>query len=182
MTTIEDVEISGFELDFNAVLGDNFSIFGGIGLLDSEIKQNINRPLSVGNDAPQAPDETYNLGAQLNIPFGSAMSFNARVDWQYVGEMWFHTMQGEPAPTIFNFFPPQLPIFDSDFSKAKRDAFDTIDLRVSLSGEKWEVAVWGRNIGDEEYLEEIIPAIEFGGSFIHQAPGDSYGAEFTFRF
>ena len=180
VTTIEDVEINGFELDFNAVLSDNFSVFGGIGLLDSEIKQNLNRPLSVGNDAPQAPDETYNLGAQLSIPFGSSMEFGARLDWQYVGEMWFHTMQGEETPTIWNvFFGPGN---DQNFSKAKRDAYDTINLRLVLSGEHWDVAVWGRNIGDEEYLEEVIPAVEFGGSFIHQAAGDAYGAEFTYRF
>jgi iron complex outermembrane receptor protein len=181
VTTIEDVEISGFELDFNAVLSDNFSVFGGIGFLDSEIKQNLNRPLSVGNDVPQAPDETYNLGAQLNIPFSDGLDFSARIDWQHVGEMWFHTMQGEEAPTIWNALFATSG-FNSNFSKAKRDAFDTIDLRLMLSGERWNVAVWGRNIGDEEYLEEIIPAVEFGGSFIHQAPGDAYGAEFTYRF
>jgi len=180
VTTIEELEISGFEIEFDAVLSDNFSIFGGLGLLDSEIKQNLNRPLSVGNDAPQAPEETYNLGAQLSIPFGSSMEFGARLDWQHVGEMWFHTMQGEETPTIWNvFFGPGN---NSNFTKAKREAFDTIDLRLTLSGEQWDVAVWGRNIGDEEYLEEIIPAAEFGGSFIHQAPGDAYGAEFTYRF
>jgi iron complex outermembrane receptor protein len=180
VTTVEDVEINGFELDFDAVLTDNFSVFGGIGFLDSEIKQNLNRPLSVGNDAPQAPDETYNLGAQLSVPFGDSMAFSARVDWQHVGEMWFHTMQGEETETIWNvFFGPG---FNSNFSKAQRDAFDTIDLRLMLSGEKWDFAVWGRNIGDEKFLEEVIPAPEFGGSFIHQAPGDAYGAEFTYRF
>ncbi len=180
VTTIEKVEISGFELDFNAVLSDNFSIFGGIGLLDSEIKQNLNRPSTVGNDAPQAPDETYNLGAQLNIPIGSSMEFGASLNWQHVGEMWFHTLQGEETPTVWNvFFGPGN---NQNFSKAQRDAFDTIDLRLMLSGEHWDVAVWGRNIGDEEYLEEIIPAAEFGGSFIHQAPGDSYGMEFSYRF
>jgi iron complex outermembrane receptor protein len=181
VTTIEDVEINGFELDFNAVLSDNFSVFGGIGLLDSEIKQNLNRPLSVGNDAPQAPEETFNLGAQLSIPFSDGLEFGARLDWQYVGEMWFHTMQGEESPTVWNFLVG-FPVFDSNFSKARRDAYDTIDLRLMLSGEHWDIAVWGRNIGDEEYLEEIIPAIEFGGSFIHQAAGDAYGAEFTYRF
>jgi iron complex outermembrane receptor protein len=96
--------------------------------------------------------------------------------------MWFHTMQGEPSPTIWNFFPPQLPLFDSNFSKAKRDAFDTIDARITLSGEHWDLAVWGRNIANERYLEEVIPAPEFGGSFIHPAAGDAYGAEFTYRF
>ena len=180
VTTIEEVNISGFEIDFNAVLSEQFSVFGGIGLLDSEIKQNINRPLSVGNDAPQAPEETYNLGAQLNIPISSGLDFGARLDWQHVGEMWFHTLQGEETETIWNvFFGPG---FNSNFSKARRDAYDTLNLRLTLSGEHWDVAVWGRNIGDEQYLEEVIPAPEFGGSFIHQAPRDAYGAEFTYRF
>jgi iron complex outermembrane receptor protein len=37
-------------------------------------------------------------------------------------------------------------------------------------------------VGDEDYLQEIIPAPEFGGSFIHQSPGDSYGVEVTYKF
>ena len=39
-----------------------------------------------------------------------------------------------------------------------------------------------RNVLDEEYLAEIIPAPEFGGSFIHDAPGASYGLEVNFKF
>ena len=34
----------------------------------------------------------------------------------------------------------------------------------------------------EEYLAEIIPAPEFGGSFIHDAPGLSYGLDVNFKF
>jgi iron complex outermembrane receptor protein len=44
------------------------------------------------------------------------------------------------------------------------------------------VTAWGRNVGDEKYLAEIIPAPEFGGSFVHDAPGSSYGAELIYRF
>jgi len=184
VTTIEEVEMKGFELDFNALVTENLSIFGGVGLLDSEIKQNLNRPLSVGNNAPQAPEETRNFGAELNYPLDGGLNLTIRADWQYVGEMWFHTMQGQETPTIWNvFFGPAFGnIFDSNFRNAKRDAFDTIDARVTISGEHWDLALWGRNIGNERYLEEIIPAPEFGGSFIHEAPGDSFGAEFTYRF
>ena len=91
-------------------------------------------------------------------------------------------MQGEETPTIWNVFLPPNVGYDSNFSKAKRDAFDTIDARITISGEHWDLAIWGRNIANERYLEEIIPAAEFGGSFIHEAPGDSVGAEFTWRF
>jgi iron complex outermembrane receptor protein len=44
------------------------------------------------------------------------------------------------------------------------------------------VALWGHNVTDEEYLQEIIPAPEFGGSFIHDSAGRSYGVDFTYSF
>ena len=33
-----------------------------------------------------------------------------------------------------------------------------------------------------EYLEEIIPAVEFGGSFVHPAAKAAYGVDLTYRF
>ncbi len=179
VTTIDELEISGFEADFDALVTDNLSFFGGIGVLDSEIKENRNRPLSVGNDAPQAPELTYNLGANFNAPLGG-LEFNARIDYQFVDEMWFHTLQGEEVPTVWQvFFGPG---FASDFSKTKRDDYSTVNLRMSLSGEQWTASVWGRNLTDEEYLQEVIPAPEFGGSFVHPSARDAYGVDFTYRF
>jgi iron complex outermembrane receptor protein len=184
VTTIDETTIQGFEADFNWLVSDNFSLFGGVGFLDSEIKKNINRPLSEGNDVPQAPEETYNLGAQLEFPMGNSMSFYARVDYQHVGKMWFHTLQGESTPTIWQAFPNLDFLGDrsQDFSNTQRDAYDTVNLRIGLEGERWTATIWGRNITDEDYLEEVIPAPEFGGSFIHPATTATYGADVTFRF
>jgi len=182
VTTIDDTTIQGFEADFNWLASENFSVFGGIGILDSEIEKNVNRPLSVGNKVPQAPDETYNLGAQLEFPMGNSMNFYARVDFQHVGDMWFHTLQGEATPTIWDAFNGTGGFITQDFSKAKRDAYDTVNLRIGIEGERWSATAWGRNITDEEYLEEVIPAAEFGGSFIHPAATATYGADFSFRF
>ena len=181
VTTIEDLQIQGFEMDFNAVLTENFSMFGGMGILDSEIKRNNHRPLTVGNEAPQAPDRTYNLGAQFETEVSSGINLTARLDWQYVGEMAFHTLQGEATPSIWQVFYPGASI-TQDFSKAKRDAYDTLNARISIDGENWGVTIWGRNVTDEKYLEEIIPAPEFGGSFIHPGAKDSYGIDFNYRF
>jgi len=184
VTTIDEVSIQGFEADFNWLASENFSIFGGIGFLGSEIDKNINRPLSEGNDVPQAPDETYNLGAQLELPMGNNMNFYARVDLQHVGEMWFHTLQGEPTPTIWQAFANLDFLGDrsNDFSNAQRDAYDTVNLRIGFEADNWSATIWGRNITDEEYLEEVIPAAEFGGSFIHPAATATYGADFSYRF
>ena len=155
-------------------------MFGGVGLLDSEIEKNTNRPLSVGNEVPQAPSETANLGAQLNLPMGGDLEFFARADYQYIGEMWFHTLQGEATPTIWQvFFGPGIT---QDFSKAKRDAYGTLNLRAGISGDRWSLTAWARNLTEEEYLEEVIPAPEFGGSFIHPAARRGYGLDFQFNF
>jgi iron complex outermembrane recepter protein len=182
VTTIDKVNIKGFEADFNILATDYISVFGGIGFLDSEIEENINRPLSVGNDVPQAPDRTYNLGAQLELPVSNAISFFARADWQYVGDMWFHTLQGQQTPTIWDALFGGGGAITQDFSKARRNAYDTLNLRLGLEGEQWAAMLWGRNITDERYLEEVIPAAEFGGTFNHPAPKAAYGVELTYRF
>ena len=182
VTTIDETNIRGFEADFNWLATENISLFGGLGLLDSEIKENVNRPLSVGNNVPQAPEETYNLGAQFDFDLTSTIGMFARVDWAHVGDMWFHTLQGEATPTIWDALNGGGGFITSDMSRAKRDAYDTVDIRVGLEGENWEVTAWGRNITDEEYLEEVIPAPEFGGSFIHPARTQTYGLDLTYRF
>jgi iron complex outermembrane receptor protein len=182
VTTIDETTIQGFEADFNWLASENFSVFGGIGFMNSEIEKNINRPLSEGNDVPQAPDETYNLGAQLELPMGNDMNFYARVDLQHVGETWFHTLQGEATPNIWDGLFGTGGLITTDFSKTRRDAYDTVNLRIGFEAENWSATIWGRNITDEEYLEEVIPAVEFGGSFIHPAATATYGADFSFRF
>jgi iron complex outermembrane receptor protein len=181
VTTIDELEIQGFELDFNGVVTENLSIFGGAGFLDSEIIQNDHRPLSEGNDAPQAPNRTYNLGAQFEMAVSDGVGMTARLDWQHVGEMAFHTLQGELTPTVWNVIF-EAPVFDADMSKATRDSYDTLNARVSFDAENWGVTIWGRNITDEKYLEEVIPAPEFGGSFVHPGVKDSYGIDFNYRF
>jgi iron complex outermembrane receptor protein len=180
VTTIDKAKISGFEADFDWAVTQNFRLYGGLGLLDSKIKENINRPLSVGNDVPQAPDQTYNLGGQLDFAMGENWNLMARVDWQYVGKMWFHTLQGEEVPTIWQvFFGPGL---DSNMSRARRDSYQTLAARLSLSNENWIFTLWGRNLTDNDYLQEVIPSPEFGGSFIHPSSLRAYGVEATYRY
>ena len=180
VTTIEDLTISGFEADIAYKASESLSLYGGVGILDSEIKRNNNRPLSVGNDVPQAPDMTANVGAQWVSSVSSGVDLVIRADYQYVGETFFHTLQDEQVPNIwrsFGFGPTT-----SDFSKSSRDPYSTVDARIGLEAADWSVTLWGRNLTDEKYLQEIIPAPEFGGTFNHPSALRSYGLEATYRF
>ena len=187
VTTIEELAIQGFELDISAQVTEDLLVFGGMGLLDSEIKENRNRPLSVGNKAPQAADKTFTFGASWDYTLTDDLFMTTRLDWQYVGETFFHTLQGEPSPTIWDLFgtfgggvpPGPHPV---DFTKASRDAYSTVNLRVSFDAEDWNLAIWAKNLTDEKYLQEVIPTPEFGGSFIQPSARDSYGIDFTYRF
>ena len=180
VTSIDALDISGSELDFKYALTDNLRLDGGVGFTDGEIKKNTHRPGTVGNNAPLAPEHTYNLGIQYETAFSANYDLIIRMDYMEVGETWFHTVQNNQQPSVWGAllgFPVA-----SDMSKSVRDAYSLIDLRASLLGEKLSLTLWGRNIGDEEYLAEVIPAPEFGGSFIHQAPFATYGLDLKYNF
>ncbi len=180
VTSIDQLDISGSELDFKYALTDNLRLDGGLGFTDGEIKKNSHRPNTVGNNAPLAPEHTYNLGIQYESSFSANYDLVIRADYMEVGETWFHTVQNNQQPSVWGAllgFP-----VNSDMSKAVRDKYNLIDLRASLIGENLTLTLWGRNITDEEYLAEVIPAPEFGGSFIHEAPYATYGIDLKYNF
>ena len=88
-------------------------------------------------------------------------------------------MQDEKVPNLFTVFGG---FGQGEFSRQKRDPYSVVNARVGVSNGAWTVTGWGRNMGDEKYLAEVIPAPEFGGSFIHDAPGASYGVDVSYSF
>ena len=207
VTNIDEVTLQGAEVDFEYLLTQSFSFYGSVGITDSEIDKNDNRPYTEGNEMPLTPDMTGNLGFQWVGEVMQDVDMFVRLDWQYIGETWFSTVQdnvtnngftdvsglyqgigqafgdvtqtpagpGIPAGGILGFG-------QSNYDKGQRDAYDLLNVRVGIEGEAWSVTFWGDNILDEDYLEEIIPAPEFGGYFVHPAKGESYGLDVVYRF
>ena len=179
VTTIDELELQGAELDFKYAATDTIRIDGGFGLTDGEIKENKHRPYTVGNDAPLTPKYTVNLGVQYTNQIGALESI-LRVDYARIGETDFHTVQDNQPVTIFE--AAFATLGTANFNKTARDAYDTVDVRFTLNSETWSASIFGRNILDEEYLSEIINAPEFGGSFIHEAQGANFGATVSLNF
>lgn len=172
---VDEVRLQGLEGDVRWSVNDYLSVFAGVGLIDSEIREFSSRPYTSGNDVPYVPEYTANAGVALRIPVSeSGLALLARLDANTVGRTWFGPVQDELVQTQFG-----LP---GDYSKTRRDAYTLLNLRVGLQSDAWSVTAWGRNLGDEDYLAEVIPAPEFGGSFVHQAPGIAYGLEFSIDF
>ena len=179
VTNIDEVTIKGAEADFRWRATDGFSLFGGIGFTDGKIDRYNGRPYTNGNKLPYSPEYTGNFGAELTVPMGgSGMDLVARVDSTFVGETWFHPVQNETVPNLVT----QFGFGQGNYSKQKRDPYEVINARLTLRADRWSATAWGRNIADEQYLQEVIVAPEFGGAFIHDSPGSSYGLDVSYSF
>ena len=178
VTNIDEVTLQGAEIDAKWQINEMFSVFGGFGYTDGQIDEYAGRPYTKDNAVPYAPEYTGNLGAEGRFAMTDALEFIARIDASFVGETWFHPVQDEKLPNLFTGFG----FGQGEFSKQVRDPYALVNLRLTVQSESWGVTAWGRNLADQSYLAEIIPAPEFGGAFVHDAPGAAYGVEVNFRF
>ena len=180
VSNIDRVKIQGAELGARWKATDDLTLEASGAVTDSKIKKNAVRSDTVGNKSPYTPDYTYNLAVQYNKTIMSDYNLTARADVRTTGPTWFHVVQDQTAPTVFEaFFGPAAR---ADYSRTQRDAFTTVDLRVGIERGGWTVTAFGQNVFDQKYLSEVIPAPEFGGSFATPGSGASYGVEVGVKF
>lgn len=183
VSNIDEVSITGFELAGRIDLTDQIDIFGGISWLDGEIDKNRNRPYTEGNEIPYAPEYTLNLGAEFvepNAIMGADLVI--RGDYSVVGPTWFSTVQANQTNGLFTNLPLATSFGPNDFTLSERESYGIINLRGGLEKGNWGAHLFVRNLLNEEYLEEVIPAPEFGGSFIHPGNRRAWGAEVSYSF
>ena len=157
---IDEAEMDGFELAISAIVNDNISVYLSGAEIDSEIIKNSVRSDSVGNDVPYHAEYTYNAGVSLDYPMASGSEFFAQLDYSVVGPTWFHVMQ-ENNSRMSLFGAPMA------YDKTQRDEYDTVNLRMGIRSDNLTVVAYAKNLTDQDYLAEVIPAPEFGGSFAH---------------
>jgi len=179
VNNIDEVSIEGIEITASWTPADWIDVYAGGNWLDSEIDQFDSRPDTVGNESPYTADYTFNIGTNIAWQLTSALELVANLNLSSVGDTWFHAVQGQMRPTIFD---PVFGTTGSEFSVTKRDSYELVDARIGVAGENWSVVAFGRNIFDEEWLQEVIPAPEFGGTFIHPGTESRFGVEATYRF
>ncbi|MBN7795416.1 TonB-dependent receptor [Parahaliea mediterranea] len=122
----------GLELELDWLATEALSLYAHLGLLETEFEDYIipatgddlsDRDLS-GRDQAHAPGYQYAVGGRYS--FGG--NFYARLD-----------LEGKDA------------FYFSDRHDLKAPAFDLLHMRVGYASDRWEVALWGRNLTDEDY-------------------------------
>ncbi len=188
VSNIDKVRVDGAELNVTAKVVQGWKVFGSFNVTDSKIKANSSRPYTVGNKSPYTADYTLNLGSQMNFPVSKSLEALLRVDYRLTGPTWFHTVQNQTRPTLFSGLLPisalALPavVGNAKYDVARRNKFGVLNLRAGLGGGNWDLAVFAENVLDKKYLNEVIPAPEFGGSFISPGGRRLVGVEGKFRF
>lgn len=190
VSNIDEVEIMGAELAFSFAATESWSIYGSANVTDSEINENNARPGTEGGKSPYTPDYTGNLGTEYVYSMDNGLQLSLRADLRAVGPTWFSTVQESDVPTsavfLFQGFGFDLPTATflgiGNFSSTERESYELINLRASLNGENWRVTLFANNVTDEEYLAEVIPAPEFGGSYFSPGSRSRFGLEVGFQF
>lgn len=188
VSNIDEVEIYGAEFNTNIEIVEGWDIFGSLNVTESEIKANSSRPNTVGNKSPSTSDYTINLGTQVVAPIANSFDLVMRADYRITGPTFFHTVQDDVGPTLFSGLLPgsalMLPAFvgDADLTPTEREAFGVLDLRVGFEGENWKITAFADNMFNRKYLNEVIPAVEFGGSFISPGGRRRLGVEVGYKF
>lgn len=164
LTNASDAESYGAEFELHWLPVDQLSLIVGLGLLDTEYKDfvdDLGNDFS-GNEVVLAPDVTFNGLAQYDVPLRTG-TLTFQVDWSYQDEVFFDSLNN----TLLS-----------------EDSYWLWNGRVSWTSADngWEVAAWGRNLGDEEYLTYAFDLSFFG--FHEQMLGTprTYGLEVAYRF
>ncbi len=188
VSNIDRVDIKGAELDVGLKIMDGWRVFASGNVTDSKIKKNSARPYTVGNKSPYTADYTINLGTEIVQPLSATTKLVVRADYRITGPTWFSTVQCQTQPSIFSGLLPistlALPSFvgDANYCKTQRRAFAVLNLRTGIQTDRFSITAFANNLLDRKYLAEVIPAAEFGGSFISPGQRRVIGVEASMKF
>jgi iron complex outermembrane receptor protein len=180
VSNIDRVHLDGAELGLGYQVTPEFTLSGSAAYTYSRIDKNTVRPDTVGNQSPYTPQYTWNLAAQYDRPIVHDFLLHARLDVRGTGPTWFSDVQKEQEPTIF--YALYGPLGIGDYSQTERRAYTLVNLRLGVSKDRWALTAFADNLFDTRYLNEIIPAPEFGGVFASPAEGGRYGVEASYKF
>jgi iron complex outermembrane receptor protein len=156
---VDEAEIKGFEASVAFLANEHLEIDASYGVIDSEVTKSswigAGGVDIVGKTLPLNPEYTANIGITLTGTFGVDKDAFLRVDFSRLGETFFEAE---------NFIA--------------RDPVDLVNVNAGFGTDTWQLSVWGKNLGDKDYVAELInpPGVNY------YARPRMVGVEFTLRF
>jgi len=164
ITNAAAAEITGGEIQFTARPTDQLTIFGNIGVLDSEFTDfpaSPTVPDLTGFELPFSPEMSGSLNIQYDFPIGETFKGMARVGADYVSDFFTETDNSQ---------------------NTKQEAVTLVNARVGIgrADGRYGIHLWGRNLTDETILGTGTDVITITTRSINR--GREWGLEFSFEF
>ena len=156
LVNIDRVRSTGFELEAQAKLTDNFDVFANYGYTNSRVKQYAVNPLLVGNVTPYVPKDSWALGAQYRAPLTQSFGLFARADVEHHGKQYWDPENTTP-----------------------RNGYELVNLRFGFEGpdQKWSLIGTVDNLFDKKYNSEWVL-----GGFAHPGMPRTWSVDFNLKF
>lgn len=160
-----EAEVYGFEGEFVALPLDGMTVSGGVGYIHNEITKVDNNVTVVNTDSNLTftPKWTANLAVQQVFQMKSGASLTVRGDWSHSSAYDINIQN------------------DSD---VRENGYDLFNARITYkpSSERWQFAIFGKNLSDELYHSNGLRSTFSGGSSIWWSRPREWGAELSFNF
>jgi iron complex outermembrane recepter protein len=160
-------KIDGGELEFAARPVESLTVRIGLATLDAKVQQGALEGGLInvsGKFLPNAPKFSGTLSADWNFVNWSAVGMTAHADSNYSSRQYFELLNENRIA--------QVP-------------YALVNARLMLhpvTGSKWELAAWGRNLTDKFYLTSAADLQSIGFDYRHRGVPRTYGVDATYRF
>jgi len=155
----------GFELDAWWVPNDAWTIQGAVGYLDAEYTGDffVNGVNLRGNTPVNSPKWNLNGMARYSFSVSGDLVGAIQADFNWRDDKFLEV---------------------TNVAFAQQDAYALFNGRFSIGPPdgKWEAALWGKNLGDEEYLTYMNDLSFFGVVLDVYGYPRTFGAEYSYRF
>jgi iron complex outermembrane receptor protein len=133
-SNIDNVTITGAEIEVAVDVAESLSLFANIGYAESEIEEFTLFPQYVGNHPPRTADWSSTAGFDFTHTTSNSLGWFLRGDVQYISDRyWFHD------------------------NVDVQDSKTFVNLNAGVETETWSFTVWGKNLSDTEAYDTYFP-------------------------
>jgi len=151
----KETVVQGVEVEGRWILRDGLSMQYGMAYLDHEYKDFTNGNChsrqvpdgDIGADGNQLCDYTGKSG-QFTPKFTASIGFDYFTDISFLGFEYFRTTVGLYHSAKQNVDVNLNPLYEVD-------AYNKVDMRIALESENWNIALFGKNMTNEEVLTYV---------------------------
>lgn len=187
LDNVPETEIFGFEADVVAEVVEGLTLTAALTYLDSEVveyKNGVGFNGATGLDfsgdpIPFTPELTYSVGADYRVT--TEGGFQAFIGVNMTGQS-----ESEAA-----FGASRLQISAAQIANGAKqtvndynvmDDYQVVNLRMGIEAEdeSWKIMLWGKNIGDEYYVTNVVASSDSSARFVGRPA--TYGVSVGLKF